>query len=712
MLLAIVGAGYVGLVTAACLAHLGNEVRVLERDRARVDGLRRGQLPIREPGLDELVAEGMASGRLTFDSDPASIRGTRLTIVCVGTLDEDGEWTDRVVRRAVLGIAADLEAPRAIVIRSTLLPGTAAGLAAEICAVDPTVELAFNPEFTREATAVNDFLMPDRVVIGVTDPSLADGTLLSDLRRLYAPLKSPVVVTDLTSAEAIKVASNVFLAAKITFANELARLCAALGADVGAVVDGMGLDKRIGRNFLSPGPGFGGSCFPSQARALPQIARRLGVRVAVMDAVWQSNEDQSDWLLDRLEEAAGQDVAGLRVALLGLTFKGGTDDLRESPALRLAHRLVGRGAAVTAFDPASTASGVAQLRAEGVAVANAASAADACDGADAVVVATDWPEFRLVDWGIVAPRMRGRNRARCPARGGRGGGRASRTPGRRHGCRGAACRRARDRVTDQSGEERAMDRDGRPAGIGEDALPEPGSTDAVRAARCVLDLHTHSSSSFNSRIDPRELVRLALRAGLTHLAITDHEKIEGALRARDRAAPGLVVIVGEEIRSTAGDVIALYVDTEIPGGMSFVETVAAIRSQGGIVGLPHGFDAYRPSVGVGRDRPDDLLILAHSVDYVEIHNGRVSTTRANERAAEFAQAHGLPGVAASDAHRPADVGRCAVVLRGPIESAEDLRAALAGERSLIVREPAADGEEGQRPRTSLPGLVGRFRHRG
>ncbi len=408
MQLSIVGAGYVGLVTAACLAHLGNEVRLLERDHARVERLRRGDVPIREPDLDELIGEGLASGRLTFDADPASIHGARLTIVCVGTLDATGEWTDRTVRAAVLGIAEDPEAPRAIIIRSTLLPGTAAALAAEARGIDRTVELAFNPEFTREGSAVNDFLMPDRVVFGVGDPSGAESQLLSDLRRLYAPLESPVIVTDLTSAEAIKVASNVFLATKITFANELARLCAALGADVGAVVDGMGMDRRIGRSFLSPGPGFGGSCFPSQARALPLVARRLGVRTGVMDAVWRSNEDQADWLLDRLEAAAGRPLTGLRVALLGLTFKGGTDDLRESPALRLAHLLVGRGAAVTAYDPASTAAGVAQLHGEGVTVAAAGSAADAADGADAIVVATEWPEFRQVDWTSIAARMRGR----------------------------------------------------------------------------------------------------------------------------------------------------------------------------------------------------------------------------------------------------------------------------------------------------------------
>jgi UDPglucose 6-dehydrogenase len=408
MQISVVGAGYVGLVTAACFARLGNDVRVLEIDPARVERLRRGELPIHEPGLDELVADGLASRRLSFDTDPASLHGTRLAIVAVGTLDRDGEWTDRTVRATVDGIARDPKAPRAIVIRSTLLPGSAVAIRETALAIHPGLEIAFNPEFTRESTAVNDFLMPDRVVIGVSDPHRADSAMVDDLRRLYAPLEAPIVVTDLTSAEMIKVASNVFLASKITFANELARLCAAAGADVAAVVDGMGLDKRIGRSFLSPGPGFGGSCFPSQARALPGVARRLGVKTRLIDSIDPSNEDQADWLIDRLELVAGRSIKGWRIGLLGLTFKAGTDDLRESPAIRLARRLVARGASVAAFDPAAGVRAVAELAADGFVIEGCASAQDACADADAVVVATEWPEFRQLDWGTIAPRMQGR----------------------------------------------------------------------------------------------------------------------------------------------------------------------------------------------------------------------------------------------------------------------------------------------------------------
>jgi UDPglucose 6-dehydrogenase len=405
--ISVVGAGYVGLVTAACLARLGNVVRVLEIDQNRVDHLRRGILPIREPGLEQLVEESLDAGRLTFDSDPASIRGTRLSIVCVGTLDAEGDWTAGTVRRTVEALAADSRGPRGIVVRSTLLPGTGVMLAQAAKAIDPAVALALNPEFTREGAAVSDFMAPDRVVIGVEDPT-APSRLLDDLRRLYAPLEAPYVVTDLTSAEAIKVASNVFLATKISFANEIARLAAAMGADVQAVVDGMGLDKRIGRGFLSPGPGFGGSCFPSQSRALPELARTLGVAAPLMSSIAASNDGQADWLLDRLEIAAGgRPIAGWRVALLGLTFKADTDDLRESPALRLARRLTARGASVVCFDPLATASGVAALRAEGLDVSAADSAEAACAGADAVVVATEWPEFRVLEWREIAQQMRG-----------------------------------------------------------------------------------------------------------------------------------------------------------------------------------------------------------------------------------------------------------------------------------------------------------------
>jgi UDPglucose 6-dehydrogenase len=408
--LAIVGSGYVGLVTAACLAHLGHRVMCIDIDASRVERLLSGDVPIHEPGLDELVADGLARGRLAFSTDAASAAGRDLLIVCVGTLDAADEWSPTIVHAAVRGLAADPSLPRGIVVRSTLLPGTARALAQDMRAVDPTVRIAHNPEFTREATAVADFLAPDRVVIGVddvgTDP--AADQLADNVRRVYAPLAARTLVTDLTSAETIKLASNVFLAAKITFANELSRLCAATGADVSAVVDGMGMDERIVRNFLSPGPGFGGSCFPSQARALPELAREHGVRAPLMEAVWPSNLVQGEWLLDGVERALDRPLAGLRVALLGLTFKADTDDLRESPSLRIGQLLLDRGAHVAAYDPMALDAGVAQLGDGRSALVEAsASPEDALRGADAVVVATEWHEFSQLDWATVAPTMRG-----------------------------------------------------------------------------------------------------------------------------------------------------------------------------------------------------------------------------------------------------------------------------------------------------------------
>jgi UDPglucose 6-dehydrogenase len=409
--ISIVGAGYVGLVTAACLAHIGHDIVCLDVDETRIRRLCDGELPVHEPGLDELVADGLEHERLRFTVDFADTRTTEMIIVCVGTLDAAEEWNGEIVRAAVRDIAADPDLPRRIVIRSTLLPGTARAIAAEVADIDATVVLAHNPEFTREAVAVKDFLAPDRVVIGVDGyDDGAEGTALAEaLRTVYEPLDAPLVVTDLTSAETIKVASNVFLAAKITFANEISRLTAATGADAAAVVDGMGLDKRIVRNFLSPGPGFGGSCFPSQARALPRLAASYGVQTPLMDAIWPSNVSQADWLLDGLERAAGRPLGGMRVALLGLTFKAGTDDLRESPAVRLGRVLLSRGAIVAPFDPVSLERGIALISqgSPDAPIEAAESAAAACVAADAVVVATEWPEFAELEWAAIAPTMAG-----------------------------------------------------------------------------------------------------------------------------------------------------------------------------------------------------------------------------------------------------------------------------------------------------------------
>ncbi len=402
--LAVVGAGYVGLVAAACLADLGHRVVCMDVDAERIARLTRGETPISEPGLDRLVDRGLARGLLSFSADPASLRGALLVMVAVGTLDANGEWTGEMVRSAVNGIAADPSGPRSIVIRSTLLPGTASSLADELARVHPSVCLALNPEFTREGSAISDFLRPDRVIIGADEPT---SVVVRDLRLIYEALEAPIMVTDMTSAEMIKVGSNVFLAAKITLANELARLCESAGANVADVVDGIGLDGRIGRASLSPGPGYGGSCLPAQSRALPAVAARSGISTPVIDAIDRSNELQASWLLDLAETTLGRGLDRLRVAVLGLTFKAGTGDLRKSPALRLVAALAERGAIVTVHDPVSAAEGVAELAQRGITVRSADSPTEACRDADATFIATEWADYVDLDWHRVREVMAG-----------------------------------------------------------------------------------------------------------------------------------------------------------------------------------------------------------------------------------------------------------------------------------------------------------------
>jgi UDPglucose 6-dehydrogenase len=328
-----------------------------------------------------------------------------LVLVAVGTLDFAGEWSAANVERAVEQVVADRLAPRTIVLRSTLMPGTTARLARHARAIDASIDIAGNPEFMRQGSAVADFLRPERVVIGST-ADLPEGAAVTALRRLYARLSAPMFVTDSTSAELIKVGSNAFLSMKIGFANEIARIAAATGADARAAVDGIGLDSRIGRAFLSPGPGYGGSCLPSQARALPRIARSAGVETPILDAVDRSNHRQAEWVAETVAEGVG-DLSGASVSILGLTFKAGTDDIRESPALAVARALAGLGAHLTVHDPVAQPKGLGELAASGIAATSAGDAASACAGALAVVVATEWPEYAGLDWPAIARSMKG-----------------------------------------------------------------------------------------------------------------------------------------------------------------------------------------------------------------------------------------------------------------------------------------------------------------
>jgi UDPglucose 6-dehydrogenase len=407
MTVAILGMGYVGLVTAGCLALMEHRVIGIDNDHARIDALRSGQLPFHEPGLDDLVRQQQAAGRLTYSDDAAAMRGADMVLVAVGTLDRTGEWTAADVERAVAQISRDPHAPRTVAVRSTLMPGTTARMANEARDVDPDFDLAFNPEFTRQGTAVTDFLHPERVVIGSTASVPGTSNAVTALRHLYARLDAPAFVTDAASAELIKVGSNAYLSMKIGFANEMARLSAATGADPRAVVDGIGLDSRIGRGFLSPGPGYGGSCLPSQARALPRLAGARGVETPILDSIDRSNRRQAEWVADLTAAAAG-DIQGAGVTVLGQTFKQGTDDVRESPAVAVVRALASRGARVTVHDPWAVDKAVRELGQLGISVESADSAVEACRDAVAIVVATEWPEYAKLDWAAVANAAAGR----------------------------------------------------------------------------------------------------------------------------------------------------------------------------------------------------------------------------------------------------------------------------------------------------------------
>ncbi|MEP7360049.1 MAG: nucleotide sugar dehydrogenase [Chloroflexota bacterium] len=403
--LAVVGAGYVGLVTAACLAQAGHTVRCIDRDRARVADLSQGVVPFREPGLDQAMTTGLASGRLSFSDDLAASHAAAAVLIAVGTLGSDGEWSSEQLEAAVQSVAADPLAPRTIVIRSTLVPGTMARLERQARAIDPHIELAYNPEFTREGSAVRDFTTPDRTVVGLTRPAELSRAA-EVLARTYAPLNAPLVMTDAASAELVKIGANAFLALKVGYANEMARIAAAADADISAVLATIGLDHRIGRDFLTPGPGFGGSCLPSQARALPRAALAQGVDVPILAAIDASNRAQANWVVQELERAVG-DLSDVPVALLGLTFKAGTDDVRESSSVALAVELARRGARLVVHDPLALGAGLVTLRRAGVDARGAQDVHAALTGVAAIIVATEWPLYASIDWRAARMLMAG-----------------------------------------------------------------------------------------------------------------------------------------------------------------------------------------------------------------------------------------------------------------------------------------------------------------
>jgi UDPglucose 6-dehydrogenase len=392
---AVAGAGYVGLTTGACLAYLGHVVTIIDVDAARIEGLQAARLPVSEPGLTELVAEGVAKGTLRFTTSVAeAVDGAEFHFVCVPTPDDGGGNTDlSMVEAAVAEAAPHLAAGSLIVVKSTVPIGTCRRLADEVARFG--VGVVSNPEFLQAGDAVARMLSPSRIVVGAESEESADRVV-----HLYESLEAPVIRTDTVSAELVKLAGNAYLSVRLSFINEVAALGGMVGADIDDLLDGVGADPRIGRSYLEPGPGWGGSCLPKDARSLYRSAAGLGVELAVLQATLDANERQFDRVVAAVADGLDGGLAGHRIGVWGLTFKSGTDDQRDSPSLRVVERLIAAGASVRAHDPQ-----VSTAPKDGMELADSAHAAVA--DADALLVMTGWPEYGGVDPADVAAAMAG-----------------------------------------------------------------------------------------------------------------------------------------------------------------------------------------------------------------------------------------------------------------------------------------------------------------
>jgi len=409
MRIAMIGTGYVGLVSGACFADFGHEVMCIDKDAGKIDRLNQGVMPIWEPGLESLVKSNVERGRLGFTTDLAKgIEGAEAVFIAVGTPARrgDGHADLTYVFDAVRELARALTKPVVVVTKSTVPVGTGDRIAEllEQEGAPAGTSAASNPEFLREGAAIADFKHPDRIVVGAEDEAARQV-----LREIYRPLflnKAPILFTGRRTAELTKYAANAFLAVKISFINEIANLCEAVDADVQEVARGIGLDNRIGAKFLHPGPGYGGSCFPKDTLALLQTAREAGVEQRIVETVVAVNDERKATMHQRVVRAVGgredADIGGKRIAVLGLAFKPNTDDMREAASIPLVKALMERGASVAAFDPAAREQAEPLLG--GVEFAD--SAYSAAEGADALVIVTEWDEFRALDLDRLARTMR------------------------------------------------------------------------------------------------------------------------------------------------------------------------------------------------------------------------------------------------------------------------------------------------------------------
>ena len=403
MNIGVVGTGYVGLVTGACLADFGMDVVCVDNDAEKIAALQRGQVPIYEPGLEEVISRNERAGRLRFTTDlKGAVESSLAIFIAVGTPPKaDGSPDLSFVRQVAEEIAEHMNGYKVVVTKSTVPTGT--GRMIEQIIREKTgkseFSVASNPEFLREGSAISDFLRPDRIVIGA-----GDARAVAILKEIYSPLyliETPFVITDVESAELIKYASNGFLAVRISFINEIARLCELMGADVHDVARGMGLDRRIGSKFLHPGPGFGGSCFPKDTAAAADLARQHGYTFQIIEATMRVNAETKARMVEKIAALAGP-LAGKTAAVLGLSFKPETDDIRESPALAVVEDLKKAGVRVRAFDPAA----MENTRGVHPDLTYARDAYDCAEGADFLVIATEWNAFRALDLGRLARVMR------------------------------------------------------------------------------------------------------------------------------------------------------------------------------------------------------------------------------------------------------------------------------------------------------------------